>query len=65
MAILKKPITWNDFEVRIILLFALNSHFDQIPKLYEVLLNTLDDERRCSEILEAKSFDQFMNILFK
>ena len=65
VAILKKPITWNDFEVRIILLFALNSHFDQIPKLYEVLLNTLDDERRCSEILEAKSFDQFMNILFK
>ena len=46
VALLRKPVIWDGFEVNIVLMFALHKSFDQVPKLYDLILNVFDDPVR-------------------
>lgn len=65
VSILKEPILWNGYNVRLIFMFALNKSFDQVPKLYELILDVIDDKTRYQKMLECKNFKDFMSILMK
>ena len=65
ISILKEPILWNGYNVRLIFMFALNKSFDQVPKLYELILDAIDDKTRYQKMLKCKNFKDFMSILMK
>ena len=46
-------------------MFALNKSFDQVPKLYELILDAIDDKTRYQKMLKCKNFKDFMSILMK
>ena len=65
ISILKEPILWNGYNVRLIFMFALNKSFDQVPKLYELILDAINDKTRYQKMLKCKNFKDFMSILMK
>ena len=65
VAILENPIPWNGYAVRVVFLFALDKTFDQVPKLYELILDAIDDPKRYEAILACDDFSSFMSILMK
>ena len=65
ISILKEPILWNGYNVRLIFMFALNKSFDQVPKLYELILDAIDDKTRYQKMLKCKNYKDFMSILMK
>ena len=65
VSILKEPILWNGYNVRLIFMFALNQSFDQVPKLYELILDAIDDKARYKKMLGCENFKDFMSILMK
>lgn len=62
---MREPILWNGYNVRLIFMFALNKSFDQVPKLYELILDAIDDKTRYQKMLECKNFKDFISILMK
>lgn len=60
VALLRKPVIWDGFEVNIVLMFALHKSFDQVPKLYDLILNVFDDPIRFAQVLECDSYTAFM-----
>ena len=60
VALLRKPVIWDGFEVNIVLMFALHKSFDQVPKLYDLILNVFDDPVRFAQVLECDSYAAFM-----
>ena len=60
VALLRKPVIWDGFEVNIVLMFALHKSFDQVPKLYDLILNVFDDPVRFAQVLECDSYTAFM-----
>ncbi|MBS5485099.1 MAG: PTS sugar transporter subunit IIA [Eubacterium sp.] len=60
VALLKQPVIWDGFEVNIVLMFALHKSFDQVPKLYDLILNVFDDPVRFAQVLECDSYAAFM-----
>ena len=65
VTILENPIPWNGYAVRVVFLFALDKTFDQVPKLYELILDAIDDPKRYEAILACDDFSSFMSILMK
>ena len=65
ISVLREPILWNGYNVRLIFMFALNKSFDQVPKLYELILDAIDDKTRYQKMLECKNFKDFISILMK
>lgn len=63
VAILQHPIQWGNCEVKIVLLFSLHSSFDQIPKLYDILLNILDNSDSFKKIISVENFSEFIDII--
>lgn len=63
VAILKQPVLWDGFDVRIVFMFALHKSFDQVPKLYEMILNALDNKERFNQLLTAKDCNEFKQYL--
>lgn len=61
--ILKEPILWDGFEIKIVLMFALHKSFDQIPKLYDFIINAFEDHQRFNRILDSNSFGGFIHQL--
>ena len=60
VALLKEPIIWDGFEVDVVLMFALHKSFDQVPKLYDLILSVFDDEARFQDLLECDSYQSFI-----
>lgn len=65
VAILKQPVTWNEYNVRLVFLFALDKTFDQIPKLYELILDTIDNQDKYNQLIESANYSTFISILMK
>ncbi len=64
VGILRNPIDWGNGKVKIIFLFSLHESFDQVPKLYDYLLNALDNPEKFNQLTQAKTFKEFIAILF-
>ena len=60
VALLRKPVIWDGFEVNIVLIVCLHKSFDQVPKLYDLILNVFDDPVRFAQVLECDSYAAFM-----
>lgn len=60
VALLKQPVLWDGFEVDIVLMFALHKSFDQVPKLYDLILNVFDDSTRFEDVLKCDNYSAFM-----
>ncbi|EFP60049.1 hypothetical protein HMPREF0983_03645 [Erysipelotrichaceae bacterium 3_1_53] len=41
-------------------MFALHKSFDQVPKLYDLILSVFDDEARFQDLLECDSYQSFI-----
>lgn len=63
VAILKQPVLWDGFDVRMVFMFAFHKSFDQVPKLYEMILNALDNKERFNQLLTAKDCNEFKQYL--
>lgn len=62
--ILKKPVQWGGFEVKLIVLLAIRETDNQLLKLFfDWLSNMVTDSNRFSQLLEVKSYEEFMNLV--
>ena len=39
--------------------------FDQIPKLYELILDTIDNQDKYNQLIESANYSTFISILMK
>lgn len=62
--ILNKPIQWGSFEVKLIILLAIRETDNQLLKLFfDWLSNMVTDSNRFSQLLEVKSYEEFMGLV--
>ncbi len=62
--ILNKPVQWGDFEVKLIILLAIRETDNQLLKLFfDWLSNVVTDSNRFAQLLEVKSYQEFMNLV--
>lgn len=63
VALLDKPIDWNQQKVRLVFLFCLtkerNEEFDL---LFEKLVGLLDDSKKVRELLKCKKYEEFLEL---
>ena len=61
IAILKKPVAWGPFDVKIIFLLAVDNKDNNIINLFfEYLMNLSSDITKLSALLESGSYDEFI-----
>lgn len=64
--ILKKPIQWGDFEVRLVVLLAIRETDNHLLKIFfDWLSNIVMDSHRFSQLLEVETHDEFMNLVLE
>jgi len=62
--ILKKPVQWGDFEVKLIILLAIRETDNHLLKMFfDWLSSIVSDSHKFSQLLEVKSHEEFMNIV--
>ena len=65
VALLDKPIDWNQQKVRLVFLFCLtkerNEEFDL---LFEKLVGLLDESKKVRELLKCKKYEEFLELFF-
>ena len=63
VALLDKPIDWNQQKVRLVFLFCLtkerNEEFDL---LFEKLVGLLDESKKVTELLKCKKYEEFLEL---
>lgn len=63
VALLDKPINWNQQKVRLVFLFCLtkerNEEFDL---LFEKLVGLLDESKKVKELLKCKKYEEFLEL---
>lgn len=63
VALLDKPIDWNQQKVRLVFLFCLtkerNEEFDL---LFEKLVGLLDESKKVRELLKCKKYEEFLEL---
>lgn len=60
--ILKKPIEWGQFQVKIIFLLAIkNSDNNTMRLFFEYLMNLSSDIGKLSNLLDCKNYEEFIN----
>lgn len=63
VCILKRPILWGDYQVKIVILFAIrNEERRKLKNYYSLISNALIEEDKLKDILAAKTFDQFISV---
>ena len=59
---LKKPIKWGEFEVKMVLLLAINEeHQDLLVMFFEWLSGMINDANHFASLLETRNFDDFID----
>lgn len=62
VAILKKPIPWGAFDVKLVILLAINEEDRHVLKMFfDWLSNAVSDANRFATLLESKDYSDFIN----
>lgn len=62
VAILKKPIAWGAFDVKLVILLAINEEDRYMLKMFfDWLSNAVSDANRFATLLESKDYNDFIN----
>lgn len=62
VALLKKPIQWGEFQVKLILLLAIREEEQKILRtFFDWLSNIVSDSKKLSSLMKVKSYDEFIN----
>lgn len=62
VAILKKPIPWGSFDVKLVILLAINEEDRHMLKMFfDWLSNAVSDANRFATLLECKDYNDFVN----
>lgn len=64
--ILKKPVQWGGFEVKLVVLLAIRDTDNHLLKIFfDWLSNIVTDSHRFSQLLEVSSHEEFMNLVLE
>lgn len=62
IALLKKPVEWGPFQIKIVFLLAVDSRDNNVMQLFfEYLMNLSNDIAKVSTLLESHSYQEFIN----
>ena len=62
IAILRKPVDWGPFQVKVIFLLAVDVNDNDVMQLFfEYLMNLSNDITKISTMLESKNYQEFIN----
>ncbi len=62
VALLKKPIQWGDFQVKLVLLLSIKKDNQKITRVFfNWLSNVVSDSKKLALIMKTRSYDEFMN----
>jgi lichenan operon transcriptional antiterminator len=66
IAILEKPIKWGDFNVRLIILFAINRGDYKLLKIFfDWLSNVISNSNQFAKLLEVNNYKEFLDHVLK
>jgi len=66
IAILDKPIKWGDFDVRLVLLFAINEYDRKVLKIFfDWLSNVISNSNQFAKLLEVNNYKEFIEQVLK
>ncbi len=60
IAILKNPIDWSGQKVKLVFLFSLTEENDNLMKLYETIVNMLDNPAKVKRLIKMTTFEEFI-----
>ncbi len=61
IAILKKPIPWGDYDVKLVILLAINEEDRKLIKLFfDWLSNTVSDSKKFASLLDVQTHEEFI-----
>lgn len=61
VALLKSPVKWGEYEVKLVMLLAINEEDKSMLFMFlEWLTNAISDELTFAELLEAKDYEEFL-----
>jgi len=64
IAILKNAVDWGGQKVKVVFLFSLTKQNDNLMKLYEVIVNLLDDVDKVKRLAKQTEFHAFIKEFF-
>ncbi|MFL0246158.1 BglG family transcription antiterminator [Clostridium sp. WILCCON 0185] len=66
IAILDKPITWGEFDVRLVILFTINKEDYKILRIFfDWLSNVISNSEQFTRILEVNNYNEFIDEVLK
>lgn len=66
VAVLKKPIQWGEFQVKLVLLLAIQEEKQKMLRtFFDWLSNIVSDSKKLSSLMKAKSYDEFVNFIIE
>lgn len=66
VAVLKKPIQWGEFPVKLVLLLAIQEGKQKVLRtFFDWLSDIINDPQKLSSLMEIKNYGEFMNQLVK
>ncbi|MPN23686.1 hypothetical protein SDC9_171079 [bioreactor metagenome] len=66
VAVLKKPIQWGEFQVKLVLLLSIQEEKQKMLRtFFDWLSNIVSDSKRLSSLMKAKSYDEFINFIIE
>jgi lichenan operon transcriptional antiterminator len=66
ISILDKPIRWGDYDVRLVILFAINKDDYKVLKIFfDWLSNVISNSEQFSRLLEVDSYKEFIDEVLK
>ena len=64
VALLKKPIQWGEFQVKMVLLLAIREDEHKVlSTFFDWLSNMVNDPRRLSNLLNTKTYDEYIHYI--
>lgn len=62
VALLDKPIQWGEFQVKLVLLLAIQEERQKILRtFFDWLSNIISDSKKLSSLMKVKNYDEFIN----
>ena len=63
-ALLKKPIQWGEFQVKLVLLLAIEKDNEKIIRtFFDWLSDMVDDPKKLSSLMKTKNYDEFIDLI--
>lgn len=64
VALLKKPIQWGEFQVKLVLLLAIQKDNEKIIRtFFDWLSGMVDDPKKLSSLMKTKNYDEFIDLI--